>query len=204
MPILLEIVTPERLAYSDSVDAVVLPGIEGELGVLPHHAPLVSMLGVGELRIRKGGTEESTVYQVVWHPDTSQLTDVNIRSFKIIPGDQGSLLVSHRNTSLRLDQSRPNISIGRGEECELVVNEKLASRKHVSIRLINTNFYLVDHSLNGTFVSLESGEEVHVLRKELLLDSAGTMTLGRGAHEDEDVAEIIAFRRDRRSMYRIP
>ena len=59
MPLLLEIVTPERLAYSDTVDAVVLPGSEGELGVLPHHAPLVSMLGVGELRIRKGGAEES-------------------------------------------------------------------------------------------------------------------------------------------------
>jgi F-type H+-transporting ATPase subunit epsilon len=59
MPLLLEIVTPERLAYSDTVDAVNLPGIEGELGVLPHHTPLVSMLGVGELRIRKGGTEES-------------------------------------------------------------------------------------------------------------------------------------------------
>jgi F-type H+-transporting ATPase subunit epsilon len=59
MPLLLEIVTPERLAYSDTVDAVNLPGIEGELGVLPHHVPLVSMLGVGELRIRKGGTEEA-------------------------------------------------------------------------------------------------------------------------------------------------
>jgi len=59
MPLLLEIVTPERLAYSDTVDAVNLPGIEGELGVLPHHAPLVSMLGVGELRIRKGGADES-------------------------------------------------------------------------------------------------------------------------------------------------
>ena len=59
MTIQLEIVTPERLAYSDTVDAVVLPGSEGELGVLPHHAPLVSMLGVGELRIRKGGSEES-------------------------------------------------------------------------------------------------------------------------------------------------
>ncbi len=59
MPLLLEIVTPERLAYSDTVDSVVLPGIDGELGVLPHHAPLVSMLGVGELRIRKGGAEES-------------------------------------------------------------------------------------------------------------------------------------------------
>ncbi len=59
MPIELEIVTPERLAYSDTVDSVQLPGSEGELGVLPHHAPLVSTLGVGELRIRKGGTEES-------------------------------------------------------------------------------------------------------------------------------------------------
>ena len=59
MSLLLEIVTPERLAYSDTVDAVVLPGSEGELGVLPHHAPLLTMLGVGELRIRKSGAEES-------------------------------------------------------------------------------------------------------------------------------------------------
>jgi F-type H+-transporting ATPase subunit epsilon len=58
MPILLEIVTPERLAYSEEVDAVVLPGSEGELGILPHHAPLVSTLGTGELRIRRGGEEE--------------------------------------------------------------------------------------------------------------------------------------------------
>ena len=59
MPIQLEIVTPEKQAYADMVDSVVLPGTEGELGVLPHHAPLVSTLGIGELRIRKGGVEES-------------------------------------------------------------------------------------------------------------------------------------------------
>jgi F-type H+-transporting ATPase subunit epsilon len=59
MPLQLDIVTPERLAYSDQVDAVTAPGIEGELGVLPHHAPLLTTLGLGELRIRKGDTEES-------------------------------------------------------------------------------------------------------------------------------------------------
>ncbi len=58
MPILLEIVTPERLAYSEEVDSVVVPGGDGELGILPHHAPLVSTLGIGELRIRRGGEEE--------------------------------------------------------------------------------------------------------------------------------------------------
>jgi F-type H+-transporting ATPase subunit epsilon len=58
VPIRLEIVTPEKVAYRDDVDTVVLPGSEGELGVLPHHAPLISTLGMGELRVRKGDREE--------------------------------------------------------------------------------------------------------------------------------------------------
>jgi F-type H+-transporting ATPase subunit epsilon len=58
MPIQLEIVTPEKLAYQGEVDSVQLPGSEGELGVLPHHAPLVSTLGAGELRLRKGTEDE--------------------------------------------------------------------------------------------------------------------------------------------------
>ena len=59
MPLHLEIVTPERLVYQGDVDALVCPGIEGELGILPHHAPLLTTLGFGELRIRTGGQEES-------------------------------------------------------------------------------------------------------------------------------------------------
>jgi len=59
MTLHLEIVTPERLAYSDDVDMVLVPGVDGELGILPHHTPLVSLLGYGELRIRKDGAEES-------------------------------------------------------------------------------------------------------------------------------------------------
>src|SRR3989337_905918 len=58
MPLLLEIVTPERQGFSEQVDSVVCPGVEGELGILPHHAPLLTTLGVGELRIRRGGEEE--------------------------------------------------------------------------------------------------------------------------------------------------
>jgi F-type H+-transporting ATPase subunit epsilon len=58
MAIRLEIVTPERLVYADDVDAVAVPGVEGELGVLPHHAPLITTIGLGELRIRRGGVED--------------------------------------------------------------------------------------------------------------------------------------------------
>jgi F-type H+-transporting ATPase subunit epsilon len=57
MTIKLDIVTAEHLVYSDDVDIVVAPGIDGELAVLPHHAPLMTILQPGELRVRKGGEE---------------------------------------------------------------------------------------------------------------------------------------------------
>jgi F-type H+-transporting ATPase subunit epsilon len=58
MPIRLEVVTQERIVYSDDVDMVVAPGVEGVLGILPHHAPLLTALRVGELKIKKAGQEE--------------------------------------------------------------------------------------------------------------------------------------------------
>ncbi len=55
----LEIVTPEARTYSDDVEMVVLPGEDGEMGILPLHAPLLSMLKPGELRVKKDGQETS-------------------------------------------------------------------------------------------------------------------------------------------------
>ena len=53
----LEIVTAERVVYSEDVQMVILPGIDGELGILPHHAPLLTLLKPGELRVKKDGEE---------------------------------------------------------------------------------------------------------------------------------------------------
>ena len=57
-----EIVTGERLVYSETdVDMVVAPGTDGSLGILPRHAPLITTLTSGELRVKKGGAEQSIV-----------------------------------------------------------------------------------------------------------------------------------------------
>src|SRR3977135_1544219 len=53
----LEIVTPEATAYSEDVEMVTLPGVEGELGVYPNHVPLLTTLNPGELRVLKGGKD---------------------------------------------------------------------------------------------------------------------------------------------------
>jgi adenylate cyclase len=149
----------------------------------------------------KGSETESTVYQVVWHHDVEQLTDVNLRSQKLIPADRGSLLVAYRNLTLRLDHARPNITMGRGADCDIIIQGKFASRRHCSIRMVRTDFYLVDHSINGTFITLENSNEIHVLHGELLLNGTGKLVLGVSQHSDS--AEIVTFARDRRSMYRI-
>jgi F-type H+-transporting ATPase subunit epsilon len=53
-----EIVTAERLIFDEDVNMVIAPGSEGQLGILPHHAPLMTALSEGELVVRRPGQEE--------------------------------------------------------------------------------------------------------------------------------------------------
>jgi F-type H+-transporting ATPase subunit epsilon len=55
----LDIVTAERIVYSEDVDIIIAPGMEGQLGLLPHHAPLMTILQAGELVVRRGGEEDT-------------------------------------------------------------------------------------------------------------------------------------------------
>jgi adenylate cyclase len=151
--------------------------------------------------VLKGTGRESTVYQVLWRPERMDITEVNFHAHKVIPGDTGSLLVSLEDEAIRINQWRPSITIGRSEECDLVVADRDASRQHLTIRLMRTRFYLIDHSINGTFVTLNNRDEVHVLRGELPLDSSGQISLSRSRAERSE--RLITFAYDRRSQYRI-
>ena len=57
----LDIVTAEGVTYSDQVNVVVAPGVEGELGILPNHTPLLTILQPGELRIVKDGEDDTLI-----------------------------------------------------------------------------------------------------------------------------------------------
>jgi F-type H+-transporting ATPase subunit epsilon len=53
----LEIVTPDGKAYSEDVEMVTLTGVQGEMGILPQHIPLMTKITPGELVVRKGGRD---------------------------------------------------------------------------------------------------------------------------------------------------
>jgi len=61
MPLTLEIVTPEARVYSDTIDSVVIPTVEGEVGILPGHISLLTEVEDGELRVTKNGQTQLLV-----------------------------------------------------------------------------------------------------------------------------------------------
>jgi F-type H+-transporting ATPase subunit epsilon len=58
MPIRVEVVSQDRLVYEGDADIVIVPGVNGEMGILPNHAPLLSTLRFGILKVRRHGVEE--------------------------------------------------------------------------------------------------------------------------------------------------
>jgi class 3 adenylate cyclase len=151
--------------------------------------------------VLKGATQESSVYQILWRTDMADMTELNEPHGKLIPGDSGSLRVWLDSQEILLNQAQRALRIGRSTDCEIVVNDRYASREHLTIRLMRTRFYLIDHSINGTFVTFDGEEEVHVLRAELPLARSGQLSAGRS--RDQGATEIVTFEYDRRSMFRI-
>jgi F-type H+-transporting ATPase subunit epsilon len=62
MPLRFELVTAERQVFADeNVDMIIAPSVDGQVGILPHHAPLIAILEPGEVRVVKGSDEQSLV-----------------------------------------------------------------------------------------------------------------------------------------------
>jgi len=132
VPLKLEIVSPERLAYTDEVDMVVVPGIDGELGILPHHTRLISALGVGELRIKKGGTEQSMLISggfVEVRPDkVVVLADLAEHSEEI---DEARATEARRQAEAELQQVQEPADIARVRAAlqTALMRERIATRR---------------------------------------------------------------------------
>jgi F-type H+-transporting ATPase subunit epsilon len=99
MPLSLSVVTPEGQAFQGEAEAVVLPGSEGEFGVLPGHEPFLTALRIGPMTIRKAGGEEL-------HAALSQ-------GFAEVHDDQVSVMVGTCEFAHEIDRSRAEIARDR-------------------------------------------------------------------------------------------
>jgi F-type H+-transporting ATPase subunit epsilon len=101
MALTLEIVTPESRVYSDTVDTVVIPTVEGEIGVLPGHLPLLTQVDHGELLVTKGSTTEFLAVG---------------GGFAQISGDKVSVLAEHACSEETIDENSVEEAMKRAEK----------------------------------------------------------------------------------------
>lgn len=101
MPLTLEIVTPEARVYSDTIETVVIPTVQGEIGILPGHIPLLTQVEGGELRVSKNG---QTIYLAVGN------------GFAEIEGDKVSILAENAISEEKIDPSVVEAAMKRAEE----------------------------------------------------------------------------------------
>jgi F-type H+-transporting ATPase subunit epsilon len=99
----LEIITPEAVTYSEDVDMVTLPGVEGEMGIYPHHMPVLTQIEAGEVIVRKGGEEIALAvgegFVEITGERVAVLTDMAIRSDNI---DVAAVEAARRRAEERL------------------------------------------------------------------------------------------------------
>jgi F-type H+-transporting ATPase subunit epsilon len=132
MPLKLEIVSPERRAYTDEVDMVTVPGIDGQLGILPHHTRLISALGTGELRIKKAGTEQMMFISggfVEVRPDkVIVLADLAEHSEEI---DEARAVEARRAAEAELEKAQDPVDIARVRAAlqTALMRERIAVRR---------------------------------------------------------------------------
>ena len=101
MPLTLEIVTAERVVYSEDVDVLIAPGVVGELGILPSHAPLLTIMQPGEIRVDKG--EEQTYIAVSG-------------GFLEVIGNKATILADTAERAEEIDEARAEEAVKRAEE----------------------------------------------------------------------------------------
>lgn len=101
MPLTLEIVTPEAKVYSDTIDSVVIPTVQGEIGILPGHIPLITQVEDGELRVTKG--------------TQTDLLAVS-GGFAQIDGDRVRVLAEHAIDEKKIDEHAVEAALKRAEE----------------------------------------------------------------------------------------
>jgi adenylate cyclase len=125
----------------------------------------------------RGRSDETALCELVWRADENATALVRHRP-EHDPAQHAVLRVTYRGRTLERRREKEVITIGRGEDCGVVVADDNASRHHCTIERRKDKFVLVDLSTNGTYVTVEGEKEVLLQREEFVLRKHGSITFG--------------------------
>src|SRR5215475_1165210 len=132
----------------------------------------------------KGEQEPFELFELIWDNDDQNIT----LGQDTVEAKHGHtrVRVRFRDATLDVGFDRPAIRMGRGPENEIVVLEPLASRVHAKIEWRRDRVFLIDQSLNGTYLQMQGKSEVILRRDEIELEGTGVISLGQSTAVQEE------------------
>jgi adenylate cyclase len=124
----------------------------------------------------KGKIEAIDLFELVWDYENVTLVEAVAPDFT---REGRPLTLRFHDATTLFDSSRLTLTIGRGAESDIVLNDVLASRLHGRIERRRDRFFYVDLSINGTYVQLAGERELYVRRDETALNKSGVISPGR-------------------------
>jgi adenylate cyclase len=137
----------------------------------------------------KGKQDEIRIFEVIWQ-DSDDLTALAARDATAVK-PESSLVLTYGARTMKLGAGQMSVSLGRDAGNELVIPDKMASRVHCKIEYRRGNFFLVDQSTNGTYVTMAGDAEILVKREQVMLRGRGVISLGHTSTAAG--AEIVSF-----------
>jgi adenylate cyclase len=137
----------------------------------------------------KGKAEEVGLCELIWrHADDVTMFTAARAKAETKPLE---LRLQYRDQEIIRRRDNDSISMGRAPDCDLVIANNRASRKHCIIERRQDKYVLADQSTNGTYVTAEGGSEILLRREEFRLGLHGWISFGQPRAETEDVVEYF-------------
>ena len=133
-------------------------------------------------RLRLKGRKESlNVYMFAWEDDGDVTNMATASSFTNPARHQQAreLKLTYQGERQSIQFDTTSFILGRGKDCDLIVNGGLISRYHSKIEYRRGKFIITDQSTNGTFIKTQEGQDIFLRREELTLVGSGYISLGR-------------------------
>lgn len=139
----------------------------------------------------KGKQEQLVISVVIWEMDDMLSTRIGTPAFRKTPDNIDEMSLHYRDQALKINKERRSVIMGRGDTCDLIVQNGFASRQHIRIELRFGKFVVVDQSTNGTYVRFSDGNVVRLVREEMILRGSGSISLGQPYSENP--RELVEF-----------
>jgi class 3 adenylate cyclase len=132
----------------------------------------------------RGKLRDIRIFELLWQDAPEDLTALATRP----TAAPARMRLCHGDRELLLSEEILTVSLGRDAQNDVVITDRMASRLHARIERRRDKFVLVDHSSNGTYVTIEGEPQVQLRREELMLRGRGSISFGHsGAQQAGDV-----------------